>query len=195
MHHTLPKLPYDYTALEPYISRETLEYHHDKHHKAYVDKLNELIAGTEYEDKSLEEIITSAPRGPIFNNAAQIWNHTFYFDWLINPSENIPDNELTKAIETTWESLEAFKEEFSKEAIANFGSGWTWLVKNNNWELEIINTSNAENPLTQKWLTAIITCDIWEHAYYIDCRNARAKYLENFWKVVNWNKANEYFTR
>lgn len=187
MTHELKNLPYEIDALEPYISRETLEYHHGKHHKTYVDKLNDLIVWTEYEDMSLEEIIKKAPSGPVFNNAAQVWNHDFYFDSLTPASWQKPEWELLKKIEEKFWSFEKFKEEFTASAIANFGSGWTWLVLNTDGSLDIVNTSNAANILTMEWKKALLTCDVWEHAYYIDTRNARPKYLENFWEIVNWD--------
>jgi Fe-Mn family superoxide dismutase len=171
-------------ALEPYISRETLEYHYGKHHKAYVDNLNNLIAGTEFENLSLEEILLKA-QGPIFNNAAQVWNHTFYWNCMKPHGGGEPDGKLADAIRRDFGSFEAFKEAFSKAAVSLFGSGWAWLVKSGD-KLEIVQTSNAGNPMTsgQK---PLMTCDVWEHAYYIDYRNARAKYVENFWNLVNWD--------
>jgi Fe-Mn family superoxide dismutase len=171
-------------ALEPYISRETLEYHYGKHHKAYVDNLNNLIAGTEFENLSLEEILLKA-QGPIFNNAAQVWNHTFYWNCMKPHGGGEPDGKLADAIRRDFGSFEAFKEAFSKAAVSLFGSGWAWLVKSGD-KLEIVQTSNAGNPMTsgQK---PLLTCDVWEHAYYIDYRNARAKYVENFWNLVNWD--------
>lgn len=194
MQHILPSLPYALDALEPYISRETLEYHHGKHHQTYVDNLNRLIVDTEFADMSLEDIIRHSSGG-IFNNAAQIWNHTFYFASLGAPGHDIPSQELYRAIERVWGSFELFVETFTKEALANFGSGWTWLVKNAGGTLEILNTPNAETPLTSPEYMPLLTCDIWEHAYYIDVRNARAKYLENFWKVVDWNVVSDRFTQ
>jgi Fe-Mn family superoxide dismutase len=185
MKHELPPLPYAMDALEPYISRETLEYHYGKHHKAYVDNLNNLIAGTEFENLSLEEILLKA-QGPIFNNAAQVWNHTFYWNCMMKPhGGGEPDGKLADAIRRDFGSFEAFKEAFSKAAVSLFGSGWAWLVKSGD-KLEIVQTSNAGNPMTsgQK---PLLTCDVWEHAYYIDYRNARAKYVENFWNLVNWD--------
>jgi Fe-Mn family superoxide dismutase len=184
MKHELPPLPYAMDALEPYISRETLEYHYGKHHKAYVDNLNNLIAGTEFENLSLEEILLKA-QGPIFNNAAQVWNHTFYWNCMKPHGGGEPDGKLADAIRRDFGSFEAFKEAFSKAAVSLFGSGWAWLVKSGD-KLEIVQTSNAGNPMTsgQK---PLLTCDVWEHAYYIDYRNARAKYVENFWNLVNWD--------
>jgi superoxide dismutase, Fe-Mn family len=192
MLHTLPSLPYSLDALAPYISRETLEYHYGKHHQTYIDNLNKLIPGTEYENMSLEEIIRKAPPGPIFNNAAQIWNHTFYFEALAPLDETItPPSPGTSpfydALTAKWGGGMEFVTEFNKIALTNFGSGWTWLVKKSDGSLDIISTSNALTPLTDASLTPLLTCDVWEHAYYIDYRNARAKYLENFWHVVNWS--------
>jgi Fe-Mn family superoxide dismutase len=180
----LPELPYAKNALEPHITAETLEYHYGKHHKAYVDKLNELIVGTAFSDKTLEEIIKTS-NGPIFNNAAQIWNHTFYWHCLAPLAGGEPTEKLGEMIKKTFGSFAQFKEQFSKVAIGTFGSGWAWLVKDNNHELKIISTSNAANPMTEH-LTPLLTCDVWEHAYYIDYRNARAKYVEAFWNLVNW---------
>ena len=182
----LPTLPYALDALEPYISRETLEYHYGKHHQTYVDNLNKLVPSTEYEWFTLEKIIQKAPAGGIFNNAAQIWNHTFYFESLAPSAHHIPSKSLYDAIDTRWGSMDTFMAEFSRMALANFGSGWTWLVKKPDGTLDIISTTGAGTPLTTDDI-ALLTCDVWEHAYYIDYRNARAKYLENFWKVVDWN--------
>ncbi|MDP5038940.1 MAG: superoxide dismutase [Fe] [Candidatus Gracilibacteria bacterium] len=192
MTHELPKLPYEMDALSPYISKETLEFHFGKHHKAYVDNLNNLIVGTEFENMSLEEIVKKS-QGGIFNNAAQIWNHTFYFYGLTPNSTKTPVGELKNAIEKDFGSFENFKDLFTKSCIGNFGSGWTWLVKNNEGKLEVLNTSNAGSALTYD-VTPILTCDVWEHAYYIDTRNARPKYVENFFELIDWNKAEELFT-
>lgn len=183
----LPPLPYEMNALEPYISRETLEYHYGKHHQTYVTNLNNLVPGTEFEHKSLEEIILKA-NGGIFNNAAQVWNHTFYWESMAPKAGGEPTGALLKAIEQDFGSFAQFKEAFTKSATTLFGSGWTWLVKNKEGKLEIVNTSNAANPLTEG-KTPLMTCDVWEHAYYIDVRNARAKYIENFWHLVNWEFA------
>lgn len=181
----LPKLPYEMNALEPYISQETLEYHYGKHHKAYVDNLNKLIPGTEFEKMSLEEIIKKSSGG-IFNNAAQVWNHTFYWHCLSPQSSGEPTGKLADAIKKTFGSFDEFKKQFSQTAITTFGSGWGWLAKNAKGELEIISTSNAGTPMTQD-KKALLTCDVWEHAYYIDYRNMRPTYVENFWKLVNWD--------
>jgi Fe-Mn family superoxide dismutase len=186
MKHELPALPYEKTALQPYISAETLEYHHGKHHQAYVTNLNNLIPGTEFENLSLEEIVKKAPAGGIFNNAAQVWNHTFYWNCLAPKAGGAPTGALADAISKTFGSFDAFKEKFTQSCVTNFGSGWTWLVKNKDGSLEIVNTSNAGCPLTSD-KKPLLTCDVWEHAYYIDVRNARPKYVENFWQLVNWS--------
>ena len=188
----LPELPYEMDALSPHISKETLEYHYGKHHKTYVDNLNKLIPGTEHEGQSLEEIIRSS-QGGVFNNAAQVWNHTFYWHCLSPEGQGgEPSPELKKAIESKFGSFEQFKAKFDETAVKTFGSGWAWLVKNTNGELELVSTSNAQTPLTENY-TVLLTCDVWEHAYYIDYRNARPKYLEAFWKIVNWNFVNDNF--
>jgi Fe-Mn family superoxide dismutase len=184
MKHELPPLPYPMDALEPYISKETLEYHYGKHHKTYVDNLNNLIPGTEFENLSLEEIVLKAS-GPIFNNAAQVWNHTFYWNCMAPNGGGEPEGKLADAIRRDFGSFEAFKEAFSKAAVTLFGSGWAWLVKSGD-KLEIVQTGNAGNPMTSG-KKPLLTCDVWEHAYYIDYRNARAKYVENFWNLVNWD--------
>lgn len=182
----LPPLPYSRDALTPILSEETLDYHYGKHHKAYVDNLNKLVPGTEFEGKSLDEIITHAKPGKIFNNAAQVWNHTFYWNCLTSERQNAPRGELATAIEKKFESLEKFKEQFTQCAIDTFGSGWAWLVKNKEGALEIVSTSNAGTPMTDG-KKALLTCDVWEHAYYIDYRNARPKYVDSFWEIVNWD--------
>lgn len=187
MTHELPKLPYEMNALEPYISAETLEYHYGKHHKIYVDNLNNLIPWTDFENMILEEIVKKAPAWPIFNNASQVWNHNFYFFWLTWNSKAI-SGRILEIINRDFWSFEKFKEDFTKSAIWNFGSGWTWLVLNADKKLEIINTSNAWSVLTMADKKPLLTCDVWEHAYYIDYRNARVKYLENFWNVIDWEK-------
>lgn len=191
MSFSLPDLPYSNDALEPTISAETLNFHHGKHHKSYVDKLNSLIEGTENANKSLEELINTTSGG-VFNNAAQVWNHTFYWNSMSPNGGGEPTGELAKKLNSTWGSFDKFKEEFNTKAVAQFGSGWAWLVKDNAGNLEIVTTSNAENPITQG-KTPLMTCDVWEHAYYIDYRNARPKYLESFWNVVNWEFANDNF--
>lgn len=180
----LPALPYAMNALEPYISRETLEYHYGKHHQAYVTNLNNLVLGTEFEHHSLEEIILKSSGG-IFNNAAQVWNHTFYWHCMKPNATEEMDDEFAKLLHKTFGSFEQFKDQFSKAAIGTFGSGWAWLVKNKDGSLAITSTSNAQTPMTSGQ-TALLTCDVWEHAYYIDYRNVRPKYVENFWKLVDW---------
>ncbi|MBN9288970.1 MAG: superoxide dismutase [Gammaproteobacteria bacterium 39-13] len=181
----LPALPYEMDALAPHISRETLEYHYGKHHKAYVDNLNNLITNTEFAGQSLEHIIMHSSGG-IFNNAAQIWNHTFYWHCLSPNGGGEPKGELAKAIEKAFGSFAQFKELFTKASVGTFGSGWGWLVKKADGSLEIVSTSNAQTPMTSQQ-TALLTCDVWEHAYYIDYRNARPKYVEHFWELVNWD--------
>ncbi|WP_373991098.1 superoxide dismutase [Fe] [Duganella sp. BuS-21] len=187
MEHTLPPLPYAIDALAPSISQETLEYHYGKHHQTYVTNLNNLIKGTEFENLSLEEIIKKSSGG-IFNNSAQVWNHTFYWNSLTPNGKGAPDGALADAINAKWGSFDKFKEEFTKSAVGNFGSSWTWLVKKADGTLDIVNTSNAATPLTTD-AKALITCDLWEHAYYIDYRNVRPKYLETFFKLANWDFA------
>ena len=183
----LPALPYANDALAPHISAETIEYHYGKHHQTYVTNLNNLVPGTEFEGLSLEDIIKKSSGG-IFNNAAQVWNHTFYWNCLSPNGGGAPTGGLANAIDRTFGSFEQFKEEFTKCAVTTFGSGWAWLVKNANGTLELVSTSNAACPLTAGQ-TPILTCDVWEHAYYIDYRNARPKYLEAFWALVNWEFA------
>ncbi|SFW61980.1 superoxide dismutase [Luteibacter sp. UNCMF366Tsu5.1] len=183
----LPPLPYEKNALEPAISAETLEFHYGKHHQTYVTNLNNLIKGTEFEGKSLEEIIKTSSGG-IFNNAAQIWNHTFYWHSMRAPSGPEIPAKLADALTKAFGSVDKFKEEFSKQAAGNFGSGWTWLVQRPDGSLAIVNTSNAATPITGSD-KPLFTADVWEHAYYIDYRNARPKYLEAFWSVVNWDFA------
>ena len=187
MEHTLPPLPYPMDALAPHISKETLEYHYGKHHQAYVTNLNNLIKGTEYENASLEDIIKKSSGG-IFNNAAQVWNHTFYWNCMKPNGGGTPTGALADAIKVKWGSFDKFKEEFTKSGVGNFGSGWTWLVKKTDGSVDIVNTSNAGTPLTSAD-KPLMTCDVWEHAYYIDYRNLRAKYIESFWKLVNWDFA------
>lgn len=191
MSFTLPQLPYAIDALAPIISKETLEFHHGKHHNTYVTNLNNLIKETEWEKKSLEDIIRTS-QGGIFNNAAQVWNHTFYWNSLTPKSTKAPTGALADCIHECFGSFEKFKEEFSKASLAQFGSGWSWLVKKNG-KLSIETTSNALTPLQDTSKTPLLTCDVWEHAYYIDYRNARAKYLESFWNIVNWEFASKNF--
>ncbi len=193
MAHTLPDLPYAKDALEPHISAETLDYHHDKHHQAYVTNLNNLIEGTEFADKTLEDIVTSAPAGGIFNNAAQVWNHTFYFNCMAANAGGEPTGDLADAINAAFGSFADFKEKMSTSAVTNFGSGWTWLVKNADGGLELLNTSNAGSALTEG-VTPILTIDVWEHAYYVDKRNARPAYVESFWNLVNWDFVSANFS-
>ena len=187
MSFELPALPYAKDALEPHISAETIEYHYGKHHQTYVTNLNNLIAGTEFADLPLEEIVKTSAGG-IFNNAAQVWNHTFYWQSLSPNGGGAPSGGLANAIDRTFGSFEQFKEEFTKTAVTTFGSGWAWLVKKPNGGLELVSTSNAATPLTAGQ-TPLLTCDVWEHAYYIDYRNLRPKYLEAFWALVNWEFA------
>lgn len=184
----LPELPYSKDALAPHISAETLEYHYGKHHNGYVTKLNDAIKGTPNAEKSLEEIIKSADGG-LFNNAAQVWNHTFYWNSLSPDGGGEPTGELAEAITSSFGSFEKFKEEFSEAAKSQFGSGWAWLVKDSSGKLSVMKTGNAETPVTNSDVTPLLTCDVWEHAYYIDYRNARPKYVEAFWNLVNWNFA------
>ncbi len=184
MTHELPKLPYALDALAPHISRETLEFHYGRHHKAYVEKLNSLIPGSGFEGASLEEIVRRA-KGAIFNQAAQVWNHTFYWHSLNPKGGGRPTSALADAINKSFGSVEAFQKEFSDKAAGLFGSGWVWLVKKPDGELAISQTSNAENPLTGAD-RPLLACDVWEHAYYIDYRNARPMYIEAWWKLVNW---------
>ena len=183
--HELPALPYPIDALEPHISAETLQFHHGKHHATYVEKLNGLIPGTEFESATLEDIIQKSSGG-VFNNAAQVWNHSFYWNCLSPNGGGAPADELGEAINRDFGSFDAFKEKFAAAAVGNFGSGWTWLVKNEAGGLEIVNTDDAGNPMTQAYLP-LLTCDVWEHAYYIDYRNKRPDYIAAFWQLVNWD--------
>ena len=184
----LPPLPYDRTALEPHISGETLDYHHGKHHKTYVDNLNKMIGGTEFESMELVEIIRKS-QGGMFNNAAQVWNHTFFWNCMAPASGadagGEPTGALAEGINKAFGSVAAFKEQFTDVALKTFGSGWAWLVQRPDGSLALVSTSNANTPLTSED-TPLLTCDVWEHAYYIDYRNARAKFVEAFWNVVNW---------
>lgn len=193
MSFSLPELPYEMNALEPHISKETLEFHYGKHHQTYVTNLNNLVPGSEFEGQSLEEIIQNA-NGGIFNNAAQVWNHTFYWHSLSPNGGNEPSGDLLNAINDAFGSFEEFKNQFSTLAATTFGSGWAWLVKDKNNALSLVSTSNAATPLTEG-LTPLLTCDVWEHAYYIDYRNARPKYIEAFWNLVNWDFAAENFAK
>ncbi len=180
----LPPLPYDRTALEPHISGETIDFHYGKHHKTYVDNLNKQIDGTEFADKPLEEIVRTSSGG-MFNNAAQVWNHTFYWNCLAPNGGGEPSGKLADAIAKAFGDFATFKEQFTDTAVKTFGSGWAWLVQRPGGELALVSTSNAATPLTGED-TPLLTCDVWEHAYYIDYRNARPKYLEHFWNLVNW---------
>ncbi|WP_394707642.1 superoxide dismutase [uncultured Draconibacterium sp.] len=191
MAFSLPKLPYAPDALEPYISEKTLDFHYGKHHQAYVNNVNNLIVGTEFENASLEEIIEKA-EGGIFNNGAQVWNHTFYFMQFSADGCDTPKDELKAAIEAKFGSVEGFKADFAKAAATLFGSGWAWLVVNASGELEIVQTSNAANPM-RDGKKPIMTCDVWEHAYYIDKKNARPAYIEDFWKILDWKVISERF--
>ena len=190
--HKLPPLPYRQDALAPHMSKETLEYHYGKHHQAYVTKLNELIEGTEFEALALEEIIRKST-GSVFNNAAQVWNHTFFWNCMRPGGGGEPAGGVARAIAAKWGSYAAFKEAFSKSAVDNFGSGWTWLVKKGDGTVDIVNTSNAGTPLTSAD-TPLLTIDVWEHAYYIDYRNARPKFVETFLaSLANWDFAARNF--
>lgn len=191
MAFSLPKLPYANNALEPVISENTINFHYGKHHQAYVNNLNGLVSGTEFENASLEEIVMKA-EGGIFNNGAQVWNHTFYFMQFNPDGCKEPKDELKDAISAKFGSFDAFKEAFSKAAATLFGSGWAWLVVNANGELEIVQTSNAGNPL-RDGMKPLLTCDVWEHAYYLDKQNARPKYIEDFWKIIDWKVISERF--
>lgn len=188
----LPPLPYDQNALEPHISAETLSFHYGKHHQTYVTNLNKLVPDTEFESLSLQEIIMKAPAGGIFNNAAQIWNHTFYWNSMSPGGGGQPGGALGDAIDAAFGSYDAFKEKFSTSAATNFGSGWTWLVKTGSGGVEIVNTSNAGTPLTDG-KKPLLTCDVWEHAYYVDYRNARPNYVAAWWNLVNWEYAKTQF--
>ena len=188
MKHELMTLPYALDALEPLMSKETLEFHYGKHHQTYVNNLNNLIAGTKFENSTLVEIVLES-EGGLFNNSAQVYNHDFFWKGLTPTQDEIP-SKVEEVLCKTFGSVEKFKEEFTAKAIGQFGSGWAWLVQDENQDLKIVTTSNAANPLTQN-LKPILVCDVWEHAYYIDVRNARPAYLENFWKLVNWNFVEE----
>ena len=184
MVHTLPPLPYPRESLAPHISPETIDYHYGKHHQTYVDNLNKMVAGTEFETKNLEEIVRQA-QGPLFNNAAQVWNHSFYWRCLKPKGGGEPSGDLAAAIDRGFGGFAKFREQFTQAAVGLFGSGWAWLVRKRDGTLAIVQTSNAGSPLTTGDVP-LLTCDVWEHAYYIDHRNARAKYVEGFWSLVNW---------
>ncbi len=191
MAFSLPKLPYANNALEPVISEKTIEFHYGKHHQAYVNNVNNLVVGTEFENASLEDIIKKA-EGGIFNNGAQVWNHTFYFMQFSPDGCKEPKDELKAAIDAKYGSFDAFKEAFSKAAATLFGSGWAWLVVDEKGELEIVQTSNAGNPL-RDGKKPLLTCDVWEHAYYLDKQNARPAYVADFWNIVDWKVISERF--
>ncbi len=191
MKHELPPLPYEMNALAPHISQETLEYHYGKHHQGYVNKLNNALPGTQFEQMPLEDVIKKATGG-IFNNAAQIWNHTFYWNSMSPNGGGKPKGALADALDTAFGSFDKFREEFNAKAGGLFGSGWTWLVKKDDGTVAIMNGQNAETPL-RTGETPLLTCDVWEHAYYIDYRNARPKYLDAFWEIVNWDFAAKNF--
>ena len=191
MKFELPKLPYAEDALEPIISKNTIAYHYGKHHQAYVNNLNNLIVGTDFENADLETIIKKADGG-IFNNGAQVWNHTFYFTSFSPKGGGVPTGDLAKAIVKTFGNFDSFKEDFGKAAATLFGSGWAWLVKDAKGELKIVQTSNAGNPMTQG-LTPILTCDVWEHAYYLDYQNKRPDYIASFWKLIDWTVVSARF--
>ncbi len=192
MEHTLPALPYDIDALAPHLSQETLEYHHGKHHKAYVETLNKLQKGTEFEGLDLEAIVKNA-RGEIYNNAAQVWNHTFFWQCMKPGGGGEPQGALAAAIKAKWGSGDAFNKAFTKNAVANFGSGWTWLVKKSDGSVDIVNMPAAGTPLTTRD-KGLLTIDVWEHAYYIDYRNERPKWVGTFLSsLVNWSFAEQNF--
>jgi Fe-Mn family superoxide dismutase len=191
MEHQLPPLPFAKNALAPHMSEETLEFHYGKHHQTYVTNLNNLIKGTEYENLTLEEIVKKSSGG-VFNNSAQVWNHTFFWNSLKPQGGGQPTGALAEAINKKWGSLDKFKEEFTKTAVGTFGSGWAWLVKKPDGSLDLVSTSNAATPLTTD-AKPLLTIDVWEHAYYIDYRNARPKFVEAYWNIVNWDFAAKNF--
>ncbi len=191
MNFSLPQLPYALDALEPNISKKTLEFHYGKHHQAYVNNLNNLVPGTKFENADLETIIKEADGG-IYNNGAQVWNHTFYFSSFSPKGGNAPNGPLAQAIDEAFGSFDQFKDEFSKAAATLFGSGWAWLVKNGDGKLEIIKESNAGNPL-RNGMTPILTCDVWEHAYYLDYQNKRPDYIQKFWNCIDWDIVGKRF--
>lgn len=191
MEFKLPELPYALNELEPWFSRRTLEFHYGKHHQTYVNNLNHLIAGTEFEDLALEDIIKKA-EGAIFNNAAQVWNHTFFFEALSPEGGGSPRGGIGEAIKRDFHSVEEFKEHFFKAAATLFGSGWTWLVKDKKGHLSVLQYSNAGNPLRDEFVP-LLTCDVWEHAYYLDYQNKRPEYLDAFWELINWEVVNQRY--
>ena len=183
----LPKLPYDMDKLQPHVSKETLEFHYGKHHKAYVDKLNAALPGSKYEKMSLDEMVTASVGEPkVFNNAAQTWNHTFYWNCLTPNGGGEPKGAIGDAIKKSFGNFSDFNKKFSELAVTLFGSGWAWLVKKKDGSIDLMPTKDAGNPMTDGH-KPLLTCDVWEHAYYIDYRNARPKYVEAFWKLVNWD--------
>jgi Fe-Mn family superoxide dismutase len=192
--HEVPPLPYKLDALQPHISKETLQYHYGKHHAGYVKRLNSLIRGTELQGKPLEWIIGNVPQGPIYNNAAQAWNHDFYWHCLTSKGGGQPQGTLAEAINASFRSFADFKEEFTNKVLTLFGSGWVWLTKKPSGALSVEAMTNAGTPLVID-LQALLTCDVWEHAYYIDYRNERLRYLQAFWNVVNWQFVSEQFAR
>lgn len=184
MTHSLPNLPYALNALDPFISQQTLEFHYGKHHQTYVNNLNQLIVGTRFENADLLTIIKEADGG-IFNNGAQVWNHTFYFESFSPTPQKTPTGKLLELIEAKYQTFEQFKDTFSQKAVTLFGSGWAWLVLTPNGELDIVQTSNAGNPI-RDGLKPLLTCDVWEHAYYLDYQNRRVEYVQKFWDIVDW---------
>jgi superoxide dismutase, Fe-Mn family len=191
MSFELPKLPYALNALEPHISQKTLEFHYGKHHQTYVTNLNNLLPGSKFENAKLDTIVIES-EGAIYNNAAQIWNHTFYFETFSPQGGGEPTGKLAEAINQKFGSFAEFKEKFSKAALTLFGSGWAWLVEDADGKLDIVQESNAGNPM-HKGLKPLLTCDVWEHAYYIDYQNRRAEYIETFWKLIDWKKVERRF--
>ncbi|MGM0626161.1 MAG: superoxide dismutase [Bacteroidota bacterium] len=191
MAFTLPELPYELNALEPHISKRTMDFHYNKHHAGYVKKLNGHTEDTEYANMSLEDVIKKSDGG-VFNNAAQTWNHTFYWEGFSPDGGGKPSGEISEAINKQWGDFEKFKDDFSKKAATLFGSGWAWLVKTKDGKLDIIQGQNADNPMTEGH-TPLLTCDVWEHAYYLDRQNKRPEYIENFWEIVDWDKVNERY--
>ncbi len=189
----LPELPYPRDALAPKISKETLDYHYGKHHQSYLKKLNAQVSGSKFEGQSLEDIIRTA-KGGVFNNAAQVWNHSFYWNCLSPQGGGAAKGPIDPAIKDAFGSFDEFRDTFTRSAARNFGSGWTWLIRNRDGALAIVNTSNADTPLTDSKVTPLLTVDVWEHAYYIDYRNARPKYLEAFWALVNWDFVNSNYS-
>lgn len=194
MKHELPKLPYDLDALEPHMSKETLEYHYGKHHKAYIDKTNALIEGTKFEESPLDYIVKHAAKGPLFNQAAQAWNHSFFWQCLSPDCGGKPGGALLQAIEKAYGGFDAFQKTFGEKAAGLFGSGWVWLVKNPDGGVDIVQTGNGDTPITGD-SAPLITCDVWEHAYYLDHRNDRAKYVKAYWNLANWEFAAENFEK